>query len=255
LGLDVRSSVWRIVIREDHASGYYQPCHAQGLIRWCKENPSLRVETQVDLWRVISWPASHCHLNVQTVLGGLATWISEASLLRDLGMLSNAYTLVFRSPSASATQHIYDTTKRAAAIQVAVKQHQLTHPDDDEYLLFYEILFGDYVTIMKEVVAGDSIVRFDADMGEPWDLQDVVAELDQRGLALTIWKDVIPANGFEHPPQGWEAMWKEDVIDIKWGGSNGGLGSNVSFGLISSEWTTVRLPDGFRDKDDNTFRR
>ncbi|KAF6823624.1 hypothetical protein CMUS01_10615 [Colletotrichum musicola] len=47
----VRMRLERIVLEEDHLAVGFSECHGLGLIPFCQENPQLRIERKVDLWR------------------------------------------------------------------------------------------------------------------------------------------------------------------------------------------------------------
>jgi hypothetical protein len=69
---------------------------------------------------------------------------------------------------------------------------------------------------MREVFSGNTSIRFDASMGELWDVDEVLREhgqpvpipqpVNQMGTPLEI---LVNTDGWEEPPQGWEASEKE----------------------------------------------
>lgn len=59
LSLTTRSHIREIVLNETHKLDMRPENHAQGLIPLCEENPKLRVERRINLWRCIIAPSFH----------------------------------------------------------------------------------------------------------------------------------------------------------------------------------------------------
>jgi hypothetical protein len=51
-----RFCVRKIILKEDRKSSAYSECHGRGLISFCIENPLLRVERRVNIWRTVFVP-------------------------------------------------------------------------------------------------------------------------------------------------------------------------------------------------------
>jgi hypothetical protein len=47
----LRDSIRRIILHEDHITVGLAECHAQGLVPFCQENPHLRIERRLSLWK------------------------------------------------------------------------------------------------------------------------------------------------------------------------------------------------------------
>ncbi|KAL0765338.1 hypothetical protein CaCOL14_012087 [Colletotrichum acutatum] len=56
---ELRGHLRRIILDEDRQAVAKQQCHALGLIPFCKENPGLRIERRVNLWRNALLPDSN----------------------------------------------------------------------------------------------------------------------------------------------------------------------------------------------------
>ncbi|KAL7929717.1 hypothetical protein V8C35DRAFT_314625 [Trichoderma chlorosporum] len=118
LPASLRACLRKIRLNEDAVSVAYPECHAQGLIEYCKENPKLRIERRLDLWRnVFQSPSSELANFTFTFEGRLewstsgydgrgqglwslvltdsiALWLTEALALLPLGMPKESFKLV-----------------------------------------------------------------------------------------------------------------------------------------------------------------
>jgi hypothetical protein len=214
----VRMHVRSIVIEEEHASGESQASHAQGLIPFCQENPKLRVETRVDLWRTIILHSGAFNTqgpNTRGILLKISHWISEIICLRDLGMPKDQFSLVFQGGTAQLSQQMCDVVKRAAAVQDALEWHHSTQPADARYhpLLINKISEA-FPSDVRQVIQGNTPIRFDAHTGELWDVREVIQAQEQLGPFPDWWEEVCPSSSFDQPPQGWEDMWNEYIVKV-----------------------------------------
>ena len=53
LSLDTLLGIGRIVLHEDRPSLALPESHAQGLIPFCQQNPNIRVERRINMWRIL----------------------------------------------------------------------------------------------------------------------------------------------------------------------------------------------------------
>ncbi|PVH96261.1 hypothetical protein DM02DRAFT_659358 [Periconia macrospinosa] len=132
-----RDSVRRILLLEDHEGVAYQECHAFGLIPFCKENPHLRVERRVNLWRNIflkcdgdQWSFYRRVMAVGEVKTNgveaikapevIASWLQDTLRLIPDGMPSGAFKLTVDGESASEKScEIFQIVQKHAAWKMA----------------------------------------------------------------------------------------------------------------------------------------
>jgi hypothetical protein len=111
--IETRMQMRNIILDENHPSVAHSQCHAHGLIVFCFENPQLRVEHRVNLWRSVfqadhwqDWrplyadsrlgnAATRYSLTATQVKNCIASWMVEARAQPSLGMPTGAFTLIF----------------------------------------------------------------------------------------------------------------------------------------------------------------
>ncbi|OIW27072.1 hypothetical protein CONLIGDRAFT_495180 [Coniochaeta ligniaria NRRL 30616] len=153
----IRRHIHNIILHEDRESVARPECHAQGLITFCRENPHLRVERRVSLWKNLfltcypNWGGSHgsnhlwlahhraskhrIRLQADYVTRRVAEYIVEASVPE----MPAAITLVLDGdPLPELASHIFrDAVQRDAAWQTALDRTfsaaRGAHPDDVFY--------------------------------------------------------------------------------------------------------------------------
>jgi hypothetical protein len=124
----LRDSIRRIILHEDHITVGLAECHAQGLVPFCQENPHLRIERRLSLWknalasssplneleRHSDYPAEwksqgrtsrflsrmpvstyRGELRAAHIADSISLYMIEASVLPSLGMPKNSFSLVF----------------------------------------------------------------------------------------------------------------------------------------------------------------
>jgi hypothetical protein len=72
--------------------------YAHGLIPFCRENPDIRIESWIDLWRTVLlglWKWFKRLDSSKDILDSLMGWIDETLLLQGNGMPDNTFSLVF----------------------------------------------------------------------------------------------------------------------------------------------------------------
>ena len=142
-----RQHLRKILVHEDRMSVNSAVGHGRGLVPFCLENPALRIERRVDLWRTCflestseafpaspgPWLAHFVYVNDVEKMSGIhadkvtspvAEWMVEASLLPE------AITLVLDGgPTPEHTSHIFqEVVQRDAARQNAI---DLAFPPND----------------------------------------------------------------------------------------------------------------------------
>ncbi|PSN73516.1 hypothetical protein BS50DRAFT_654031 [Corynespora cassiicola Philippines] len=171
-------------------------CHARGLIMYCQENPLLRINRRIDLWRNaliattfllgeimnpffvpqrLHWeklPASW----ISKVLG---TWIHEAVALPSLGMPKGCFSLVFNGDPApkEASEIFTDILQRDFAWQSAYENvsqrslHPTTWLNVRSHICY---IYEGFPEEMKRIANNNSIVRCNFHVGLPQDVKEIM---------------------------------------------------------------------------------
>ena len=204
------SQLRKIIILEDHPSVALPNIHARGLIPLCRANIKLHVERRVDMWRMEllkdvldSGRDYYTRYTVQ----GIATWIHEAKTLRQMGMPPDSYSLVLHGPTREATQQLSTFMVKAAIWEEG--SVALSRRTDTKFLYWRDGIAEDFVDVIKEMLRGEIPVRFDVDMEDVWDIDEILSrkgeEWPQKLEELFVLRD------FEPPSGGWDAMKREYV--------------------------------------------
>jgi len=231
------SSLRKIVLHEDHESTCWPESHAQNLIPVCRNNPDLRVEQRVDLWRNV-WPASAGP--VTEIMGlsrtqlererldfmpsdnitrsHLAPWIMETLTLPSLGMPPQSFHLVLDGgPDPKLTTDAFEIVQRDASWQRAFEEHGAEHKviqrsSESQYMMLKKsfILYG-FPQAMHDITEKSSpMISCNFDIGPSWD----IAPLQERSRAWS-WYDW-EEYWHDHQPKGFEPeLPLPDWIDIR----------------------------------------
>ncbi|KAL2672889.1 hypothetical protein Neosp_013606 [[Neocosmospora] mangrovei] len=203
-----RLNLRHIVLREDHVSVGQPECHAIGLIRFCRENPWLRVERYVGLWRNILHGAQSLHLDEMPqvvdnltkgrrpcVLGHvkmsliLGSWFGEALAVMDAGMPVGSFTLILDgNPAINISSEIFQNTiQRNVATQRAHERCFNTHVGNvirryeaDTWASMYLLRGMDHLNNQA------SVIRCNFNIGPPWDVDKIYEE--RREWPFRRWK-------------------------------------------------------------------
>ena len=154
LSLETLLGISKIVLHEDRRSVARPESHAQGLIPYCRQNPQLRIERRVSMWRILaqheapsnnsgtSWAqqTSQGLLNLSgyddqkksqyydrhcAVYFGIngCQWITESSALRSNGMPPGSFSLLLDGdPLPDLASKAFEILKDDAAWQIAQMQ-------------------------------------------------------------------------------------------------------------------------------------
>ncbi|CAE7033034.1 hypothetical protein PTTW11_05125 [Pyrenophora teres f. teres] len=235
LGPKQRMHVRKIVIQEDHTSVGLPQTHARGLIPFCIENPDLRIERRIDIWRTDFIPKSeHFSADIPYIVSDVAKWISEARLLRIMGMPSTSFSLVLHGPTEEASQQLCDAMIKAAIWHEGAQE--VARRTGSKWEDYYGIA-EDFFDVIKAMVRGDIPARFEADMGEVWDIEEILR--DSEGDEPASAREVFALENFEEPVGGWEAarakyMEQTDWVDLEKSGR----------GLMEGLMATMNYLDG-----------
>ncbi|KAF1945908.1 hypothetical protein EJ02DRAFT_431141 [Clathrospora elynae] len=96
------------------------------------------------------------HMN-RFILADVAKWICEAKFLRIMGMPTASFSLVL-----------------AAIWHESVKE--FARRQQFEFLQYRHDAVDDFIDVIKQMLRGEIPARFDADMGELWDIEKVLRE-------------------------------------------------------------------------------
>ena len=215
LSVGTRKHIRHILIKEDHVCQSNPASHSHGLIPFCIENPKLHIDARMDIWGVLLW--GNWIVGIQKIMSQVflyqtAEYLREALLLPTMGMPIGQYTLEFYSRSSEMTQHLWDSIKRVAKIQEAAKELHRINPEKKKHLLLGQMVSDDFPTIIRRVMNDRTIVRFDACMGEPWDLDRVVLELENSPTNSDEWDKLIDLTQYEQQTGEFEALAREYTV-------------------------------------------
>jgi len=208
-----RSNLRKIVIQEDHPSVVSPASHAQGLIAFCQENPSFRVVRRVDIWRTTLVPSSdRIFRSAKHDLQHIMMWVHEARILRKRGMPADSFELVLHGPSPEASQHIHNVIVNAAILQEAARE--TARRINKRHAFTYHPVSDDFPQVVKEILRGEIPVRFEAEMAEVWDLEEILRT--HQGEWPSEFEDVFPMEDLEEPFEGWDAARNSYVEMVDW---------------------------------------
>ncbi|KAI0810150.1 hypothetical protein GGR55DRAFT_645506 [Xylaria sp. FL0064] len=99
--MSTRKHIRKIIVHDDRESVAYPQCHAKGFIPFCLENPLLRTERRLNLWRAVVVGFEY----IDSALGQqyenihwsaeVGTWVAEAMDLFRARMPKGSFSLVF----------------------------------------------------------------------------------------------------------------------------------------------------------------
>lgn len=203
LSVDARSHVRRVILNENYKGVAEPQCHAQGLIPYCQENPNLRIERHIDLWRAMHDIAIPTQLRnpgwmrpeklyTHEFTSRIRIWIEEAFALLPAGMPSDSFSLVFDAPP-NDLQIMFDILKRAALWQEAFEEcckRELIDTQQGNALTYLQThachISDDFVQAMKDLIQNPTtLIRFDALPGDVWNVEPLIEQ--SQGWSLRDW--------------------------------------------------------------------
>ncbi|KAI4694484.1 hypothetical protein J4E81_006702 [Alternaria sp. BMP 2799] len=211
LPLEKRLRLRTIVLLEDRVAVAWPESHARGLIPFCLENNSLRIERRVSLWRAI-FPAGSISPRVvaaappitirrdridrlrfdEVTRLSVASWIMEAMALPGYGMPEGAFTLTLDGePTLRKSYEVFDmVVQRDAAWQIAFERYCDKRSDIPRWS---KVRGNDgYVTrgfpqVLRDITAGNTtLVRANFDLGDEWNIGRF--EREGRDWTLSQWE-------------------------------------------------------------------
>lgn len=194
---EARLQLRKIVLCEDHEAVAFPESHALGLIPYCLENPYLRIDRRVNIWRNVlpsgcgidlwhtmgpwneglEYMTDHISGRWTNINGGFAKWIQEALVLPEAGMPRNAFVLSFDgAPAPIESSQIFDVVKTAAMWRIAMDQcvwnEVCTSIFSPKWTRCY--VFKDFVSVIRSIIRGDSFIRCNFPVGELPDNQALI---------------------------------------------------------------------------------
>ncbi|KAK1480881.1 hypothetical protein CTAM01_14166 [Colletotrichum tamarilloi] len=216
-----RADIRYIKLIEDRPSLSYPECHGLGLIRFCQENPLLRIERRVSVWDSIlqgdpismePWEEELPLREKKTdeISYSIATWMVEALALPAAGMPQDAFKLMFVGDSEGdweCEQIFKKVVLRDAAWQEAREEcfergilPQLSWAErrvgawgssysDHEFTgsnpLSRCFLFEDFPQAVRKLLNGSSLISCNFNPGEAWNLEKIIEK--RRSWSLRKW--------------------------------------------------------------------
>lgn len=205
-----RLQIRSILVHEDQLAGSFPESHALGLIPFCQENPRLRVERRVNLWKTVF--AEHGlsrspGLPSARVTGLLTPWFHEALALKAAGMPAASFALVFDgSPTQERCAEIFEkVVQRDIAWQHAWDEWYLQrHSHGPDYLLRRDHgLFPvseQFIQAMEDCASGTPLISCNFSLGEKRGIEHLTEE--NPGWRLETWDGQRP----DHRPSHWETV-------------------------------------------------
>lgn len=185
-----RRNIRKIVLDETRPCGTYPECHGLGLIKFCKENPMLRVERRANLWRNIWQTDDSTHdcvvdpnrhgMSEWDLTELVALWIVEALALVPAGMPPGSFKLVLDgNPAPEKCAELFQRVHRDAAWQTAFDEclDQGLLPEtayhDRRRVAGYS--FEGFPQALRDISRGTChVVSANFDIGEPWDVEAMI---------------------------------------------------------------------------------
>ena len=234
-----------IILHEDRVAISWPESHAQGLIAFCQDNPQLRIERRVSLWKnalpggsvplfkvVHGWtrgntnPALVHTLRSESISrDSIARWIMEALRLPELGMPPNAFSLLLECDGLpNRSRQIFDIVKQDAAWQTALERWIAGRTSG---LVPWQWMYvrgsGAYIAqgfpdAVRSLIDGDSLVKCDFELDNACDLdtEKLVAESQHWRLDdwHENWCDLRHAIALdtEPPLPSWLDIRREDLL-------------------------------------------
>ncbi|KAH6876275.1 hypothetical protein BKA58DRAFT_455430 [Alternaria rosae] len=211
----MRSSVRKIILKENDVSVAQLECHGRGFVPICQENTSLRIERRVSLWKAVFLVSPRRHqeyikkyitaaesdqdssnfqddlLRAYTVTKSIGKWVTEAMALQSLGMPEGSHTLVLEGDSIpNHTANVFRIVQRDAAWQAALDIcYSLDvfefNPSWLSRRLHQAFAFSGLPEMVCTLSTDSAPVRCNFPLHSPFDLDSSVQELLERSGNLS----------------------------------------------------------------------
>ncbi|KAK2033543.1 hypothetical protein LX32DRAFT_74198 [Colletotrichum zoysiae] len=218
LSKDSRSNIKNIVLDEDRAAVAFAECHAMGLVPYCQENPRLRVERRVNMWRTVFQtktvndlsesmnPQEGTTFHLDDMSCCMGVWILEALELEPAGMPPGSFTLTFDGDRVCSIM-FENVVQRDAAWQEAIDlcfERNIFPPvpwlkrrrdsrnfmdmDEEDGVYCYNkwYVFEGFPQAIRDIANGNSIVKCNFAVEKPWDVEKGLEQ--NKGWTFGQWK-------------------------------------------------------------------
>lgn len=201
LSKNTRYHIRNICIIEDHVSPSSQESQSFGLIPFCKENPRLQVNTQIGIWNVFFWKYSFAQdvhwARHEGIFGTVGEYLRETLLLPAYGIPTGQHSLELRGRTPEMTQHVWEGIKKVAAVHDAAREFHNRHPDQPKSWILWQSPSPDLHKLAKRVLQGGTAVWLDTSMGQPWDLDQAVLDLERSPVNADNWQIFLNLEEYE----------------------------------------------------------
>jgi hypothetical protein len=185
---DQRRNIRHIILDEKDRCVGMPECHGLGLIRFCRENPKLRIGRRASIWKTI-WrmeaPSNpddpgYDPIEMQSITKDVARWVVEALDLVPAGMPPGSFTLVLNGNSATEEcTRLFQNVQCEAAWQTALGESfdrgilPKTAYHDRRRLSYY--FYEGFPQALRAISAGSCrAVCANFCVGEPWDAEAMI---------------------------------------------------------------------------------
>ncbi|KAF2113866.1 hypothetical protein BDV96DRAFT_578433 [Lophiotrema nucula] len=213
-----RRCIKKVFIREDRKGVGHPECHVRGLLCYCAENPALRVEIHVGIWTNLVpsvWleyksdgPRPADKLTSDRFLVSFADWVVELTPLAATSQQSITFIL---EGNSQETNLVWNIIKSVAGLQEAMAASDQCRANRDDSLsgiihplleigVDHDALFPrarlqvpsdlpqSFANEIRRIVDGTSVVHFDGDPGEIWELHELVRTRKEWSI-LQFWEE------------------------------------------------------------------
>ncbi|KAI8949874.1 hypothetical protein F4801DRAFT_382009 [Xylaria longipes] len=203
--ISTRKYIRKIVIHEDRGSVACPESHAKGLIPFCVENPLLRIERRLDLWRTVLCPfdSMTCILDRDFWAwpqrgpaiwsSNVALWLVEAMDLFRAGMPEKSFSLIFDGdPDPETSSEIFCRVQRDAAWQEAFDEacarNLLPTPSLRQMRTKSFYKREHFPRILSAMTNNESFfIRCNFDIGSSCDVERIIDQ--NRNCSLSEWHE------------------------------------------------------------------
>jgi hypothetical protein len=239
-----RSRMRSIILHEDHIAVAWPESHAQGIIPYYQENPTLKVERTISLWRngfhggpdpfdlhsrasplivlqnrspqFLREIRADC-LRAEDITRSIAPWIMEALALPALGMPPNAFTLTLDgNPLPEKMSEIFEVVQADA-----VWQEVFEADCSKKQINWYKTrrnesyIMSGFPQAMRDITNGNSIVKCNFEIPESWGAGSI-PEMGRR-WSLGEWGEGSQVRtqqdyNTDPPLPNWLDLRREDII-------------------------------------------
>lgn len=221
-----RLSIRNIIINEDRLAVGRSECHILGLIPFCRENPKLRVEQRVNLWRnlllrmQIPRPSAavqlaefgHAHdrdhrLTKSVFCCALASWGFHVMEVMSEGMPAGTFSFFLDGdPDLNLSSEVFDTQVHPdvawlKAYAECCSQGLFPQPYQD--IFFFST--AAYLQGLEPLLGGAPFLKTNFNVGQPWDYKKLAET--QQDLPWSAWRGkysgFAPSFGISSPALNW----------------------------------------------------